>query len=413
MRLSVILLMAVAFFLSAFALLGAHALNIRDAILAVCSLLVVLFSIQERRGWGGPFISAFILFSVFSLISVFWVSNIGAAYIRLIDLALAVLLGVAIATCGPTSREIRSVLDAFLIGAMVVSAACLWTDRATLSTWARLGKTLFESAGSNIIEYSCILIYAQIYAAYRFLSSRKRFSWGVAFGFLFICGLLTAVRKAMAIPLIFIYIFLIIRNRKNSLKIIGVTILVGALAALTLFLVSWYIPSLGYRLTSLLNDVVSGAEAMSSGGNSYEERMWLRSTAWQAFGEHPFFGLGVGQFWVYSVAHGGPALYAHNNFLELLANSGITGFVMYYGGLFLLVQDLWRSLLTGAGRQSHHACIFGIAFIVANLVMEYAQVDYYQPYFLLFLFLMSALTKSLESERQGEHLPVVGKAKCQ
>lgn len=407
-RLSVALLMAVSFFFPASALLGSNALHIRDAVVAVCSLLSLLLSLRERRGRGGPFIAGFLLFSVFSLVSVIWASNISIAYIRLEDLALAVMLGTAVASTGPTLREAYLILDAFLIGTILISAVCLWMDRATLSGWTRLGNTLFESAGSNIIEYSCMLIYAQMYAAYRLFSSNGCVRWGTALCLLFICGLLTGIRKAFVIPLVFVYVYLLIRNRTDALKIIGVTVLIAALTAFLLFVASKYFTTLGSRLMDLLNDMLSGAEAVSSNGNSYEERMWLRQTAWQAFAENPVFGLGVGQFRSYSVAHGGPDLYAHNNFLELLANSGVAGFALYYGAIALMIRALWKGLAVDDGERSRF-CAFGIAFMVSILVMEYGQVDYYQPYFLLFPFLLSASIQLLQSRRRAEDLGMIGK----
>lgn len=394
-RLSVALLMVAAFVLPASVLLGSYALEIRDLVIVVCSLFSIFLTLRDRSGWGGPFIVGFVLFSAFSLISVFWASSISDAYIRLMDLALAVLLGMSIAVNRPSLREVHLILDAFLVGTIIVSAACLWIDRATLTGWARLGRTLFESAGSNIIEYSCMLIYAQMYAAYRVFSSKRRVLWAVAFCLLFVCGLFTGIRKAFVIPLVFLYVYLLIQNRKDAMKIIGSTALIAALVALLLFITSQYFTSLSARLMDLFNDILSGAEAVSSGGNSYEERMWLRQIAWQAFLENPVLGLGVGQFRYYSVMHGGPDLYAHNNFLELLANSGIVGFVLYYGAIALMFRVLWRNLGLG-DRECSCFCIFGLAFMISILAMEYGQVDYYQPYYLLFPFLLSSFIQSLK-----------------
>lgn len=411
-RLSVVLLMAASFVFPASALFGAHALDIRDVVVAVCSLLSIFLSLRERRGGGGPFVVGFVLFSVFSLVSMIWAPGIGVAYIRLEDLALAVMLGVAFAANGSSLREIHLILDAFLVGTILISAVCLWMDRATLSGWARLGNALFESAGSNIIEYSCMLIYAQMYAAYRLFSSEKHGRWGMVFCLLFVCGLLTGIRKAFVVPLVFVYVYLLIRNRRNALKIIGVTVLVGALTVFLLFVASQYFTSLGARLMDLLNDLLSGAEAVSSDGNSYEERMWLRQTAWQAFTENPVFGLGVGQFRSYSVAHGGPDLYAHNNYLELLANSGVAGFALYYGAIALMIRALWKGLSIGDEERSCF-CTFGVAFMVSILVMEYGQVDYYQSYFLLFPFLMSAFVKSSKGLKRTLSFGLIGKGRSQ
>lgn len=395
-RVSVLLLAALAFSLPSVMLTGAGASRVRDVVLVVCSLLAIFLSVRERKGWGGSFFIGFGLFAMLSLLSLAWVMKFGIALGRLIDLALAVLMGLAIALCSPTQREIKCILNAFVFGTIIVSVACIRIDWATLSGWARLGRTLFDSAGSNIIEYSCLLIYAQMYAAYRFISSKSRILWCFAFLFLFICGLLTGVRKTLVMPIVFIYVYLLIINRKNVIKILGVTLLAGVACAVIIFIVTNYFTSMGSRLLDMLNDIINGADAVSSGGSSFEERKWLRQVAWQAFRENPVLGLGVGQFRSYSVAHGGPDVYAHNNFLELLANSGIVGFGLYYGAIALMIRDYWRDLAVGDEEHSCF-CAFCVAFVVSILVMEYGQVDYYQPHFLLFPFLMSAFVQSPKS----------------
>ena len=400
-RVSVLMLAALAFSFPGLTLAGAGAPQMHDAALVACSLISIFLAVRERKGWGGPFFIGFVLFALLSFFSTVWVVSPGVALGRLIDLAIAVLMGLAIALCSPTQREIKCILDAYLCGTIVVSMVCIRIDWATLSGWARLGWTLFTSAGSNIIEYSCLLIYAQIYALYRFFESKGRILWGSAFLFLFICGLLTGVRKALVIPVVFIYVNLVITNRKNTLKIIGVTLLAGALSAIILFIVTNYFTSMGSRLLDLVNGILNGTDAVSSGGSSTEERKWLRQTAWRAFLENPALGLGVGQFRLYSAAHGGPELYAHNNFLEILANSGVVGFALYYGAIALTARALWKGLAAGDKGRSRF-CAFGISFFVAVLVMEYGQVDYYQPYFLIFLFLISAFAQSLTLNQPKE-----------
>lgn len=394
-RVSVLLLAVLAFSFPGAMLVGASSPQIHDAALIACSLFSIFLSVREKKGWGGPFFIGFGLFAAFSLFSLIWVMKPGAALGRLIDLAFAVLMGLAIALCSPTQREINRILNAYLLGTVVVSIVCIRIDWASLSGWARLGRTLFESAGSNLIEYSCMLIYAQMYAAYRFLASRDHHVlWGIVFLFLYICGLLTGVRKALVIPIVFIYVYLVIKNRRNAIKILGITLLVGIVCGIIFFIVTNYFTSMGSRLLDMLNDILNGgADAVPSGGSSVEERKWLRQTAWQAFFEKPVFGLGVGQFRVYSVAHGGPELYAHNNFLEILANSGVVGFAFYYGAIALMTRVLWKGLATSDEGYSRF-CSFGISFIAAVLIMEYGQVDYYQPYFLVFLFLISAFAQS-------------------
>lgn len=388
-------MLAIAVLMFSLAPLFGYLSQIRSATVVSCSVISIVLSFRAKVENGGPFILGFMVFSVISMLSILWCDNVSGALTRLIDLFEAVLIATAIAFNKPKLNEIHFILDAYLIGVILVSVVCCWVDRETLTSWSRLGKTVFESAGSSLIEYSCILIYSQMYVAYRFFSSSCKTKWGIAFCFLFVCGMLTGVRKALIIPLLFVYVYQLIINRKNALKIIGYTALAIIIVSLIFLLVNTFFVTLSTRMWNLVFDITQGTNGVAVGGDSYETRSWLRETAWQAFLENSLIGLGVGQFAHYSLLHGGPLLYAHNNYLELLANMGVVGFLCYYGAIVLLVRQLWSVLVnTKENCKIRQFACFGISFIVAVLVMEYGQVDYYQVYYLVMPFLLSSFADS-------------------
>jgi len=84
---------------------------------------------------------------------------------------------------------------------------------------------------------------------------------------------------------------------------------------------------LSERLMAILQH---GGEASARG------RIGMYSQAWNLFLEHPVFGVGFGTYYFYS----GRYAYTHTAFMELLACTGLLGFVLYYG----LIFTLWRRL---------------------------------------------------------------------
>ncbi len=82
------------------------------------------------------------------------------------------------------------------------------------------------------------------------------------------------------------------------------------------------------------------------------------------FYDHPFFGIGFGN----PAKHLG--LYAHNNFVEMLAAGGIIGFAAYYASYaYILVKTLQF-------RKEDQFALYLFASVLGLLVLEYFQVTY-------------------------------------
>ena len=112
-------------------------------------------------------------------------------------------------------------------------------------------------------------------------------------------------------------------NLKKSLQIATVLFLM-ALAA-------------GSYVFALLEDtaVVQRLYQLESDSGAADIRAILYREAFEVFQEHPFFGVGLDNFRRYSVS----GLYAHSNYMELLADTGIIGFALFFA-VYLLV---WRN----------------------------------------------------------------------
>lgn len=74
--------------------------------------------------------------------------------------------------------------------------------------------------------------------------------------------------------------------------------------------------------------------------NSTQVRLDLGLTGLKLFLKNPVFGCGLGQFGVSS----GTGFYAHNELSEILATTGLPGFVFYYGVYLIAWRRLTRSL---------------------------------------------------------------------
>lgn len=374
-------------FITMFPLIGKYGDSVQNTFIWITIIVCALLLLPRTGIYLNKFLLAYVFYIGFSVISLLWSRNLSGACTRIVDMTKVFLWGSIMVTyCQFNEDAEEKFMDTFVLGTVLISVFCIISDIGALFSWARLGRTIFENAGQNQIYYSCILIYASLILLFElFTYPQKRVLNTVLFSFLYICGILTAVRKCMIIPIVFMFIFVLLKYKKNVVKLIGFVIL-GVLFSCTVYLlILKYVPSMASRLLSFVADFNSSTSGSVS-GDSYSMRKWLRIEAWNQFKTHPLLGVGIGQFRFYA-ADKGLNFYAHNNFLEILANTGLIGFLIYYGSLCIIICQALKKSLHEIGNHGE----FGVAFLGAIFVMEYGQVDYYQIFFVIFPILLCNL----------------------
>lgn len=76
--------------------------------------------------------------------------------------------------------------------------------------------------------------------------------------------------------------------------------------------------------------------------NPDASRFHLWRIAWAQFLQHPFFGIGPGNIYLYNFRGGEQDLYSHNYILEILAELGIFGAALFFIMLGILVKKAYR-----------------------------------------------------------------------
>lgn len=180
-------------------------------------------------------------------------------------------------------------------------------------------------------------------------------------------------RKYIVVPIIFLYIMLIFKQDKvGRTHFIKYTVIVVTIVLSMIWLmmnVPIFYEILGSRfedLLSFLNDDVQSADASTIVRNKMIEgglREWTAT---------PIFGHGFDSFKVYNAVLTGYTVYSHNNFVEMLYNGGLVGFVLYYGFYALI---LIKSL-KNTKKLSPEARAFGVAAVVSLLFYEIGAVTY-------------------------------------
>lgn len=206
-------------------------------------------------------------------------------------------------------------------------------------------------------------------------------------------ALLAASKKALA--LIFFGVFFVIVSRGSGreifkkalyflLAIIGVLLIYWVLSNINAF---WYVFQ---RVNEMLDTIFKG-----QGSYSDRVRLDMIKIGLQAFGESPFIGNGV----AYSYTQF--STYSHNNYVEILMNTGIVGFIAYYSSYAITLK---RMVLNCNRSES----LWGIMMLIAAsfLLLELGLVDYYTRYFQILLSMVSVYTARLHEKTSRKSRPV-------
>ncbi len=260
-----------------------------------------------------------------------------------------------------TLDDIKKVLNYLkIIGVLLVTFA-LFVERAT---FLQIG--LGYSVGGLIIFSYPVTFIAMIWMYD--LVKDPNFKNLFLTAFVYMACFFSTGRKAVIIPLIFLFTLMVIRSRKNVLKLARNLISYGILAVFVFYL-SYNIPALydlfGNRLEGLINSFLSN-------GSGVDESTLIRNSmigyGLDMFLNRPIFGYGMDTF--KSISNFG--VYSHNNYIESLFSGGIIFFLLYYSIHFATINSLSNCLK----KEIPYADFF-LAFIFAQLFFDWGSISYF------------------------------------
>ena len=218
-------------------------------------------------------------------------------------------------------------------------------------------RTTIQIFGNDINVNSIAPIYSlfSIVIAAILINCGSKFGKAVLFLFFvfnFVFLLIIGSRGGVLVSFLALLVVLLLTVK---LKILFPTIIVTLLlmAVLYMFIKNNQVlyASIGHRFEETIDSVFNGVESSTSDSDMY--RQSLIKLGWDSFLEKPFFGYGINNF-RYISGH----MYAHNNYIEILVDLGIFGFLAYYLPILVLFGKIFFHR-----RQSPSALMF-ITFVL-------------------------------------------------
>lgn len=313
----------------------------------------------------------YLLVYLWGLCSCFWSKDIGkfCTYTTTslpVVLCATVCLSAYIGQRIPPERFLQLLIGAGVLAGLRYCAYTDWSGFAA-GTYQRGSFARLLDDVTNYNEYTTILNVACVVALYEAIVEHRRQAILPA-GLLIAMLLLGGSRKnIVAIPVTALLFALFAGNGGKKMKTI---LLLSGVLVLALYLLE-SVPALA-QIRSALEGMVNGLGSGDEGDvdGSTQQRMYLMQQGIRVWMEHPFLGVGWYNYRFYNDAH----LYAHNNYVELLASLGIVGFGLYYA---MYVKELWRIGWAAFHRKLRKEDVLLLGFVGNILLTEFGAITLY------------------------------------
>lgn len=302
-----------------------------------------------------------------SILSILYATSQSYAMDIMKPMVMALVFGMSFAVFIKLENGLKKSINCFIISASVVGLYLAFTFKPE-HDWSRLGEAFNVNANLVGLDYVIPLCFLFV----RIYQRKKMLLYSIMAA---ICGynvLLSGSKKALLGFSIFILVYLFFESRGSkrlrSMVILGL-LLVG------IYFVIMNIPSiyniLGARLEEMIEELFG--DSMSA-GTSTSLRYQMIEYGFTLFSENQILGVGINNYPFYFASMMGWNTYAHNNYVELLTDLGLIGFVSYYSIHFYLFTKLFKMLDSDERRNAS----LGLALVALLLFFDIAWVSYYQ-----------------------------------
>jgi putative inorganic carbon (HCO3(-)) transporter len=399
--------------------------SILQPLILITAGLVLLYrdTFRPSASLVQPLTFALIGYCIVVFTSSNWARDIAPSNLELTDITKSFLLLFVVASAAATWRALRLALAAMVAGAALLSLITI--IQVAIGNpglhFGGLGGVQVGHLYGDLSEmrpsgpvgdpnyYARILLLAFPAAAFLGVGrtrARDRFVWLAAAGAIAVAILFTYSRGGM-MTLAFLGLLLVLVRR---VRINWVTVGIGAIA-----LAAILPTSVGQRLLTI--ETLLSADDVYDVDASVGKRQQLLAVGWRMFTEHPFAGVGVGNFGSHYPAYAnlvgsntpdytpmGARQYAHNLYLEMATETGLLGVLAFAIAMTVGMVTLWnaRTTLLARGQQERAALVTAIAFAIAGYLLSsiFLQHSGFQRYLWLVLGLGVAAVRLTEEESQ-------------
>lgn len=285
------------------------------------------------------------------------------------SLFVNVVLVIILAQMPWNEARFNKIMNTFVASAVAMILILAMTDKLGDGS-DRLGEDIMGNA--NIL--ATMLMVSAVYGVWVFVSAnerKKKIAIVVALVIIYIGMFLSGGRKYIVVPILSMYILLINKadrkGRKHPVKNTAIICVVVFVVYQAIMNIPFFYDIIGYRFEGVFALFGGDGEVDSSTA----KRLQMIEAGWARFLESPFLGYGFDSFKYYNAESvTGYKYYSHNNFIELLYNQGLVGFIGYYAFYVYLLAEASKRHISELNKG------FVWAVVLSLLFFEYFGITY-------------------------------------
>ena len=372
-------------------------------VLSCTAIIFILNTIKNKwkiKLTSDRFFSPYmLLFSGFCLLSTIWADSHSYALdmgIRMVEITIImfVLYG-----CFSTELSINPLLKMIMFSGYAISIyVILFVGIRGIMTLVINSNriTIYQIDTLNANSIGSLAAYSILINFYFLLYVDKKIK---LYDLLAIPGFLSLVasqsRKAFLIcflgilVLLILYNFHISKGKKAVFSIIKLfCILFITVFVLDKLLMLPMFNLIRERFISMFNGLLGGDSDISG-------RIRYLNIGLDVFRRNPIIGVGADNARLYNYSLTGYDVYLHNNYIELLANLGIIGFLLYYSVFVFVLYNLFK--YRHFRDSEYDICLVLVLF---RLIIDFGQITYYAKDNAFFLLMFVLEIRILENKKR-------------
>lgn len=327
------------------------------------------------------------IFILICMASYIWsINKVGWLKIN-ISLIQCTCVGACIIYYADSNKRKNNILYSAVAGGVLLAVRMLIS--VPINAWGV--KRVGEYVGYGNVGVTYVMAPASIVSFYLAYKKKSKILYGITL-LLFVISALSGSKKG---PVIFIagLAVILIKTSKDIRKLVRNLLLAGILTGglyLLIMKISVLYHALGIR-------IVQALEQLNGTGvdKSTRDRMMLGQYGIKVFLDNPIFGVGIDGF--KNAPMNRIHYYAHNNYVELLADCGIVGCMIYY---FPLYRKFIQEIRGKADFFTDN--ILALALLAGLLVGDFSSVSYFQESLQIFYaisFMLMGYDKKVKKKK--------------
>jgi len=350
----------------------------------VCvALFIFVFLITQRELFiNSGYVMWTIVFLVYCTVSCFWAVSTSLAINALKNMMVKALLLIILSSILRTKADIERLLKIIVL-ICSINAIYLLVENVDMLFGGDIGNRLGTEGDWNANTIGMMMAFASIVLVYlmeRQKSKIYKFLCVMLILFLVFVSFVTGSRKAFLMVIAGLSAFLILSANKKIKWLVFLIICGVSVGVYSLVMSEPYLYSvLGRRLEGLMASIIG----VGTVDGSTETRELYIKVGIQVFEDNFLVGCGLDCFRVLNRNISGDAMYAHNNYVEILADLGILGALIYYWMYVIILSRLFKKLRNGGLLTKLFIVLMGLL-----IILDYGCVSY-NSYLFQILILIS------------------------